>query len=230
MLTLLDQSTAGSACEDIVLDFFAGSGTTAHAVMQLNASDGGRRRCISVQYSERANRSDYSRITEITKERLRRAGKKVKADAPLFAGDVGFRVYKLDSSNIRPWNPTPDDLPGAIQYHTDHILEGRTEDDILTELVLKLGLDLCVPIEKHTVAKKTVHSIGGVLFVCLAERITAKEAVPLAKGIADLHKASGGVGESMVVFRDSAFDGDDVVKTNLTENLRQIGLTNVRSL
>ncbi len=214
----------------LVLDFFGGSATFPHAVLSHNAKGGSSLRFCVIQLPEVIERVEYKNIAEITKERLRRAGKKVKADTPLFAGDVGFRVYKLDTSNIRPWNPTPDDLPGAIEFHTDHILEGRTEDDILTELVLKLGLDLCVPIEKHTVAKKTVHSIGGVLFVCLAERITAAEAVPLAKGIADLHKSSGGVGESMVVFRDSAFDGDDVVKTNLTENLRQLGLTNVRSL
>lgn len=230
---------------DIVLDFFAGSGTTAHAVMAQNAADGGERRFILIQLPEQLDPNNKDQkaaaefctklktsetLAELTKERLRRAAKKVKNDAPLFAGDVGFRVYKLDTSNIRPWNPTPDDLPGAIEFHTDHILEGRTEDDILTELVLKLGLDLCVPIEKHTVTTKTVCSIGGVLFVCLAPRITAADAVPLAKGIADLHKASGGVGESMVVFRDSAFDGDDVAKTNLTENIRQLGLTNVRSL
>lgn len=214
----------------LVLDFFCGSATFPHAVMECNASGASSLRFCAVQLPEPVVRDGYQTIADIAKERLRRAGKKVKADAPLFVGDVGFRVYKLDSSNIRPWDPSPADLPGAIQYHTDNILEGRTEDDILTELLLKLGLDLCVPIEPTTVAGKTVHSIGGVLFVCLAERITAAEAVPLAKGIADLHKASGGVGESMVVFRDSAFEGDDVVKTNLTENLRQLGLTNVRSL
>jgi adenine-specific DNA-methyltransferase len=229
----------------IVLDFFAGSGTTGHAVMAQNALDGGNRRYILVQMAELLDTDQKDQraaaqfckqikkpqnIAEITKERLRRAGKKVKADTPLFAHDVGFRVYKLDTSNIRPWGPDRDNLIDSIQYYTDHIVEGRTEDDILTELLLKLGLDLCVPIEKKTITGKTVHSVGGVLLVCLAERITAKEAEPLAHGIADWHQSFEAAGESVVVFRDSAFDGDDVTKTNLTAILTQRGLGHVRSL
>ena len=98
-------------------------------------------------------------IAELTKERLRRAAAKVKSENPGYAGDLGFRVFKLDTSNIRAWDPRPDDLEGALLSSLDHIEPGRTEQDILYELLLKLGLDLCVPIETKTIADKSVHSV-----------------------------------------------------------------------
>ncbi len=105
-------------------------------------------------------------IAEVTKERLRRAGKKIREENPLFAGDLGFRVFKLDTSNIRAWEPDRDDLEKSLFDATEHIKPDRTEQDVLFELLLKLGLDLCVPIEQRTIADKTVHSIGaGVLLV-----------------------------------------------------------------
>ena len=112
----------------------------------------------------------------------------------------------------------------------DHIEPGRTEQDILTELLLKLGLDLCVPGESRTIAGKCVHSIGsGSLMACLAEAISCEEVEPLALGIADWHDALGPAGETRVVFRDSAFE-DDITKTNLAAILEQRGIANVRSL
>ena len=100
----------------------------------------------------------------------------------------------------------------------------------LFELLLKLGLDLCVPIEKKTIARKTVYSVGaGVLLVCLAAQIATADVEPLALGIVAWHKELAPTGESTVVFRDSAF-ADDVAKTNLTAILQQHGLENVRSL
>jgi adenine-specific DNA-methyltransferase len=234
-----------TAQDDIVVDFFAGSGTTAHAVMAHNTADGGKRRYILVQLPEPLDSGNKDQkmaadfcdqlgkprnIAELTKERLRRAGKKIKEENPLFKGDLGFRVFKLDSSNIRAWEPDRANLAATLEQHAEHLKTDRTEDDILFELLLKLGLDLTVPIEHKTIAGKAVHSIGaGTLLVCLATQITAAEVESLALGIVDWHKKLAPAGETQLVFRDSAF-ADDVAKTNLTAILQQYGIENVRSL
>ena len=148
----------------------------------------------------------------------------------MFAGDLGFRVFKLASSNIMAWDPNRDDLQKTLQESIEHLKTDRTEQDILFELLLKLGLDLAVPIEQKTIAGKTVHNIGaGTLLVCLTEKIAATEVEPLALGIVAWHKELAPAGEPSVVFRDSAF-ADDVAKTNLTAILQQHGLENIRSL
>jgi adenine-specific DNA-methyltransferase len=230
---------------DLVLDFFAGSGTTGHAVMLQNALDGCSRRHLLVQLPEpldpenkeqkiAADLCDQHKkprtLAELTKERLRRAAKNIKDENPMFAGDLGFRVFKLDSSNIREWEPDRDNLNQTLQDHAEHLKTDRTETDILYELLLKLGLDLCVPIEKKTILDKDVHSIGGgVLFACLAGEITRDQVEPLASGIVKWHKALAPAGDTTCVFRDSAFV-DDVAKTNLAAILNQHGLANVRSL
>lgn len=229
--------------DSIVLDFFAGSGTTAHALMAMNASDQGRRRFVLVQLPESLDPDADAvavaycdqlgkphNIAELTKQRLRLAGQAIRAESPMFSGDTGFRVYNLDSSNIRTWEPDRDDLAHTLLNSVDHLKAGRSEQDILVELLLKLGLDLTVPIEQQTVAGKTVYSIGaGTLLVCLAEHIRTEDVEPLAQGIVAWHKQQAPVGDSTVVFRDSAF-ADDVAKTNLTAILQQRGLDNVRSL
>ncbi len=224
-------AATGNDQDAVVMDFFAGSGTTGHAVMELNKETLGRRRFILVQLPEQiAGNDEFVSIAEITKERLRRAAEKIKDKNSNYEGDLGFRVFKLDTSNIRTWDPMPDDLEGALQEAIDHIRPGRTEQDILYELLLKLGLDLCVPIETHSIADKTVHLVGGgTLIACLDERITSEGAEPLAAGIADLHAGIEHVGETTVVFRDSAF-ADDIAKTNVAAILNQRGLANVRSL
>lgn len=148
----------------------------------------------------------------------------------MFAGDLGFRVFKLASSNIRAWEPDRENLAQTLEASVEHLKTDRTEADILFELLLKLGLDLTVPIEQKAIGGKTVHSIGaGTLLVCLAPQITAAEVEPLALGIVEWHKQLAPAGETSVVFRDSAF-ADDVAKTNLTAILQQHGLENVRSL
>ena len=231
--------------DSTVLDFFAGSGTTGHAVINQNALDGGRRRYIAVQLPETIDPTRSSQkiaadfcdrinkprsIAELTKERLRRAGKKIQAETPDFKGDLGFRVFKLDTSNIRAWEPNPDDLEGTLLENIDHIKSDRSEEDILYELLLKLGLDLCIPIETRTIAEKTVCSIGiGTLIVCLDEKITQEEAEPLAIGISEWHAELAPAGDSTVVFRDSAFE-NDVAKTNLAATMEQHGIENLRSL
>jgi adenine-specific DNA-methyltransferase len=231
--------------KDVVLDFFAGSGTTGHAVMAQNAADGGNREYILVQLPEpldpdnkdqkvAANFCDQlgkpRTIAELTKERLRRAGAKVKADNPDWHGDTGFRVFKLDSSNIRAWDQQPADLDNALLDSVNHLTPGRSEADVLYELLLKLGLDLCVPIEEQTIAGKTVHSVGGgTLIACLAEKIGRDKVEALAQGIVAWHTEQNPAGEITCVFRDSAF-ADDVAKTNLAAILEQHGIANVRSL
>jgi adenine-specific DNA-methyltransferase len=216
--------------EDTILDFFAGSGSTGHAVWNVNNAQQAKRRVILVQLPEPTERKEYPTIADITKERLRRAGKKIREENPLFAGDLGFRVFKLDSSNIRAWEPDRDNLAATLAENAEHLKTNRTEQDILFELLLKLGLDLTVPIEQKTIAAKTVHSIGaGTLLVCLAEKIAAKEVEPLGLGIVAWHKKLAPAGDTTVVFRDSAF-ADDVAKTNITAILQQNGLVNMRSI
>lgn len=224
-----------AADNDIVLDFFGGSGTTGHATLTSNARDNGNRRYILVQFPEPTGDLKRPTIAELTKERLRRAGKKIKAENPLFAGDLGFRVFKLDSSNIQAWDPDRANLAASLEAHAKNLKVDRTEQDILFELLLKLGLDLTVPMENKKIQGSTkkghdVHSIGGgVLLVCLSESIVREDAEPLAMGIITWHKEQAPAGDTTVVFRDSAF-ADDVAKTNLTAILNQHGLQNVRSL
>ncbi len=216
--------------DDVILDFFAGSGTAGQATWECSVSDGAVRRFIMVQLPQPSGRHDYETIAEITKERLRRAAKQIKTKNPLFAGDLGFRVFKLDTSNIRAWEPDRNDLESTLLNHVDHIKPDRSQDDILYELLLKLGLDLCVPIETRSIAGKSVRSIGaGRLIACLAENIAPAEVEPLALGLVAWRKELTPDGDSSAVFRDSAFE-NDVAKTNLTAILEQHGLENVRSL
>lgn len=174
-------------------------------------------------------------IAELTKERLRRAGKKIREEKPIFAGDLGFRVFKLASSNIRSWESNSEKLEETLFASIDHLKADRTENDILYELLLKLGLDLCVPIERRQVAGSAkqphdLHAIGGgSMFVCLSPAIPQADVQPLARGLVAWHKELKPAGETTIVFRDSAF-ADDVAKTNLTAILQQHGLTTVRSL
>jgi len=235
----------GDEGDGTVMDFFAGVGVTGHAVMRQNATDGGCRRYLVVQLPEPLDPADSGQkaaaefcdglgkprnIAELTKERLRRAAKKIKDENPLFTGDLGFRVFKLDSSNIRAWEPDREDLEKTLLDSVEHLKPGRTEADVLYEVLLKLGLDLCVPIERRTLGGKDVHAIGGgVLMACLAEKITRSEVEALAQGIVEWHKALAPAGDTTCVFRDSAF-ADDVAKTNLAAILEQHGIANVRSL
>ena len=230
---------------DLIVDFFAGSGTTGHAVKHLNVSDDGARRYVLVQLPELLNTKDGEQkttaefcnrlgkprnIAELTKERLRRSAIKFKNENPMFIGDLGFRVFKLDTSNIRAWEPNREDLQESLLDNIDHIKPDRSKEDILYELLLKLGLDLCVPIETRSIAGKSVRSIGGgALIVCLDEKISLEEVEPLTLEIVEWHKQLEPTGDTTVIFRDSAFE-DDVAKTNLAAILEQHGLKNVRSL
>lgn len=213
--------------KDIVLDFFSGSATTAHAIMQMNAEDGGHREFIMVQLPEptdeksEAYKEGYKNICEIGKERIRRAGDKIKAEAGDKAADldIGFKVFKLDSSNLQKWNPQPDDLVMTLQQATDNFLPDRTEQDVLYEIMLKMGLDLTCQIEEEQAAGETVYIIGGgALMICLGRNITTA----VAEAVVKLHEEY----ESelwQVVFRDTGF-ASDMDKTNVKETLKAAGL------
>lgn len=223
----------GAPKDALILDFFAGSGTTMHATFQQNAIDGGTRRCMVVQLPEplpTVTAKGYVSIADITRDRIRRAGQKIKSEHAMFAGDCGFRTFKLDTSNIRAWNPDRNNLAGTLFDHLEHVVEGRSEADVLYELLLKLGLDLCVPIQQREIAGKTVHSIGnGVLLACLADQIAEADAEALALGMIAWRKEQGTAGDATAVFRDSAFE-NDVAKSNLAAILEQYGVKQVRSL
>lgn len=240
----VQMATTGDS-EAIIMDFFAGSGTTGHAVVAQNVEDGEKRRFILVQLPEKldiekADQAPAARyceqigkpmnIAELTKERLRRVMNKAKADDPLFAGDFGFRVFKLASSNIRAWEPEAANIEDSLLKNAEHLVHGRSEQDVLYELLLKLGLDLCIAIETKTIAGKSVHSIGGgALFVCLSGGLTKDVIEPLASGMVAWRKALAPAVDTRVVFKDSGF-ADDVAKTNMAAILNQNDITDIRSL
>lgn len=230
--------TASVMDDDIVLDFFAGSGTTAHALMQFNAEFNHQARSITVQLPETldaevkeqrlaalfADKIQKPRnIAELTKERVRRAGSKVLEENPDAKVDIGFRVYKLATSNLKPWQPDADDLEASILDAVDNVLPGRTEDDLLVELLLKTGVDLTLPEEKRIIGDHTVHALGGgTLMVCLGD-ITAKEAEALGEGIANWVDELDPV-QTTVYFKDTGLGADGnraATKANLAAILRQ---------
>lgn len=172
---------------DIVLDFFSGSATTVHAVMQLNAEDGGNRRFIMVQLPEvcgeksEAFKAGYQNICEIGKERIRRAGKKLleAVDGQTIL-DVGFKVFKLDTSNMKLWDDTPiedgdlDTLFERIDEHINGLKAGRSDEDLLFEILLKMGYPLTAAVDADTVDGLAVYKIdNGEMLVCLQEGVTA---------------------------------------------------------
>ena len=231
----------GASKSDIILDFFAGSGTTGHAVMAQNAADDGNRRYILVQLPEPldpANKDQKTAadfcdsigkprtIAELTKERLRRAAAKVKADHPDTKADLGFRAYKLATSNIRAWNPGTD-LATDLLNATDNLLPGRSEADLLVELLLKNGIDLTEPAVTRTLAGKTVNAFGnGALVVCLAD-IAENEAEALGDALADWIAELAPVTQSKFWFKDKGF-GSNQAKLNLAAILDQrLGTKNI---
>jgi len=228
------QISPNAADDDLILDFFAGSGTTAHAVMKINQETGSKKRYICVQLPELvqegsdAYKEGFKTISDISKSRILRAGKLLQEkDKSL---DVGFKVFKLAQSNIQPWNPDPTDLEAILLESENHLIEGRTEQDILYELLLKRGIDLATPIAERKAGEKTVYSIGyGATFACLDEHIQAGDIEFIAQLIIDWYQELAPGNKPHIFFRDSAFE-NDVVKTNIAAILQQNGLDHVRSL
>ena len=223
-------------CQDdsIILDFFSGSCSTAEAVLEVNVEKNTKHRYIMVQLPEKCPvdsvpfKAGYKTIAEIGKERIRRVGANLKKLNPSL--DIGFKVFKLAQSNIQPWNPDPTDLETTLLDSENHLIEGRTEQDILYELLLKRGIDLAAPIQERKVREKTIYSIGyGSTFACLDENIQANDVESIAQVITDWYQELVPGNKPHIFFRDSAFE-NDVVKTNIAAILKQNGLDHVRSL
>ncbi|BDR64064.1 site-specific DNA-methyltransferase [Clostridium tetani] len=220
---------------DIILDFFAGSSTTADAVMQQNSLDNGNRKFILVQIpenideKEEAFKSGYKNICEIGKERIRRAGDKIVEENKEKEGieelDIGFKVFKLDSSNIKPWNPSYEDIAHRLDEMIDNFVPGRTEEDVVYEIMLKYGIDLTYPIEVREISGKKAFSIGfGALIICLDNEIT----LDVVNGIVDF-KNELNPETTRIVFKDNGFKTDSV-KTNAIEILKRNNINEVMSV
>ncbi|WP_304206103.1 site-specific DNA-methyltransferase [Fusobacterium perfoetens] len=221
---------------DFILDFFSGSATTAHAVMQLNAEDGGNRKYIMIQLPEpcdeksEAYKAGYKNICEIGKERIRRAGEKIKGDESLPVEnreklDIGFKVFKLDSSNIKEWDSETENLEQSLFDSIDNIKSDRTSLDVLYEILLKYGLELTVSI----IEKKNFYSIGGgTLLVNLDKEINMEVIDSICEEYKNLLEIDEEF-KTTVVLRDSSFK-NDVDKTNAMKKLEQIGIKEIRSI
>ena len=199
----------------IVLDYFSGSATTAHAVMQLNSEDGGNRKFIMVQLPEKTDekseafKAGYKNICEIGKERIRRAGKKIKEESPLTTQDLdtGFRVLKLDSTNMQDIYYSPKDISQADLFsQVDNVKPDRTGEDLLFQVMLELGATLDSKIETTTVAGKTIYNVAeGYLVACFAPDVTDE----VVKAIAQMQPA-------YAVLRDTSMK-DDSTATNFEQ-------------
>jgi adenine-specific DNA-methyltransferase len=221
----------GGEEEGIILDFFAGSASTAQAVLQLNQKDGGNRKYILVQLPEPTGRADYPTIAEITKERVRRVAKRMNESdqASLsFNGttpqDRGFRVFKLAESNFTEWDAQLSHDAGALErqldLHIDHIRQGRSADDLLCELLLKSGFPPTTPVETKTLAGKTVYFVsGGALVICLERALT----LDVIRAIADAKP-------ERVVCLDEGFAGNDQLKANAVQTFRTKGITSFKTV
>jgi adenine-specific DNA-methyltransferase len=213
----------------IVLDFFVGSATTAHAVMQQNAEDGGTRKFIMVQLPEECDekseafKAGYSTIAEISKERIRRAGKKI-LEGKCHKGwnkDIGFRVLKIDSSNMADVYYTPDAIDqGQLKIFTNNIKPDRTPEDLLFQVLLDWGVDLSLPIRKETIQGKTVFFVDENALVACFDTGVDEELVKQLAGFVPLR----------VVFRDNGFVSD-AVKINVEQIFKQMSPgTEVKSI
>ncbi len=211
----IEMATSNTSGDVIVMDFFAGSGTTAHALMLLNAEDSCQRQFILVQLPEpcpaksAAHAAGYSSVAEIAKERIRRAGAKIKADNATTAPnlDIGFRVLKIDTSNMKDVYYAPDEVKqGQLEMLTDNIKEDRTPEDLLFQVLVDWGVDLALPITQETIAKKKVFFVdGNALAACFDPNINEELVKELAKKK-----------PLRAVFRDSSY-GSDSVKINVEQ-------------
>jgi adenine-specific DNA-methyltransferase len=222
--------------EALILDFFAGSGTTAQAVLEMNEEDGGNRKFILVQLPEvvdedsAAAKAGFANIAEITKERVRRVIKKLEGGTKDGLGldgtknlDRGFKVYALDRSNFVPWDATAAtdaaSLEKQLELSVDNVLHDRSHADLLAEILLKTGFPLNTPITKVTIAGTNVYQVADPGFlVCLADKVDA----PLIKAIAATKP-------HRVVILDAAFQGNDALKTNAVQAFKDQGVEMFRT-
>lgn len=210
---------ANLSANSIILDFFSGSGTTAHAVMQLNAEDGGNRQYIMVQLPEEtpedseARKAGYNTIPDIAKERIRRAGKKIKEESPLTTADLdtGFRVFRLDEGNYEDVNRSPKEFKqDQLDLFLNNIKTDRNDLDLLFGCMLDWGVQLSLPMTQEVVDGKTIYTVNdGDLVACFAENVSE-----------DVVKAMADKMPLRVIFRDSCF-AQDADKINIYETFKQ---------
>lgn len=205
--------------DSIILDFFSGSATTAHAVMQLNAEDGGNRKFIMVQIPEEtpedseARKAGYNTIPEIARERIRRAGKKIKEESPLTTADLdtGFRVFRLDEGNYEDVKRSPKEFKqDQLDLFLNNIKADRNDLDLLFGCMLDWGVQLSLPMTQEVVDGKTIYTVNdGDLVACFAENVSE-----------DVVKAMAEKMPLRVIFRDSCF-AQDADKINIYETFKQ---------
>jgi adenine-specific DNA-methyltransferase len=213
----------------LILDFFAGSGSTGQAVMDLNALDGGTRRYMLVQLGEKVGTDEYETIADITRERLRRAGKKIAENQTLASAhiDLGFRSYRLGSSNIKPWDGT-----GELNLleSVDNLVEGRSTDDLLVEMMLRLGIELTTPVETREVAGSKLYNLGGgTLYAYFGDNVTTEHSIEVARALVQWRDKNPVDSDVTIVVRDTGFV-DSSAKLNLDAAAKQAGFTNFRSI
>ncbi len=229
--TLIDLVKSNS--EEIILDLFSGSSTTAHSVIHLNAEDSGKRKFIMIQIPEltleksEAFKSGYKNICEIGKERIRRAGDKIVSENKDKEGieklDIGFKVFKLDSSNLKSWDSSMENLEENIIEMDTNLKKDRSKEDLLYEILLKSGVELTVKIEEIKVGYNTLYNIGeGALLACLDDKITQDVIDEIPK-----HKSK--YMETKVIFKEAGFMSD-AAKINAIQNLKQFKIEDVRSV
>ncbi|WP_260175195.1 site-specific DNA-methyltransferase, partial [Anoxybacteroides voinovskiense] len=219
----------GSEKDSIILDFFSGSATVAHAVMQLNAEDCSNRKFIMMQFPEpvdeksQAHKAGYKNICEIGKERIRRAGEKIVQETGKNDLDIGFKVFTLDSSNIKTWDPDFENLKQDLFDYKDNMKEDRTKEDLLYEILLKIGLPLTTPIEEIDYNGKTIYNVGfGAVLLYLEDDIDLDIVHEMMK-----HKSEHL--SPKVIFKESGFMNDSV-KINAIQTLKKNGINDVRSV
>lgn len=218
----------GTADDSLILDFFAGSSTTAHAVMQLNAEDAGRRRFIMVQLPEptpedsEARKAGFKTIADISRKRIELAGEKIKADSPMTtqALDIGFRAYKLADTNFSKWRVTSEVAVGELEQHLldlrDSADDAAQADDLLTELLLKLGYSLTEPIHTATIAGLEVRKVGDNEVLAYLDEHTK----PTLEQLRALVEAA----PARIIVLEDVFQGDDELKTNLAQHAKSRGI------
>jgi len=201
---------AGVAGNDLVVDFFAGSGTTAHAVMAANVDNEGSRRFLLVQLPEPTGRDDFATISDVTRERVRRAGELLRDQLSASSTDLGYRSFRLASSNFRIWKPAADDVEDQLELSVDHLAKGATETSMLSELLLKAGYPLASSVTSVEFAGIRGYSVAeGALLVCLSQDLSI-----------DAFEAMAELAPAMIVVLDAAFGGSDELKVNALQTVR----------
>jgi adenine-specific DNA-methyltransferase len=216
--------------DDVILDFFAGSGATAHAVLDANEQDGGNRKFVLAQLPEQTGRADYPTIAEIARERIRRVANRLRRDENkrLFENtasrDLGFRAFKLAESNFRPWqsegSADAKQLSQQLEFHINHIRQERTNQDLLFEILLKSGYSLTTPVGTLNFEGKNVYAASdGEFLICLERDLT----IDLIRAIADRKP-------SRVVCLDEGFANNDQLKANAVQIFRSKDVTSFKTV